>query len=304
MVNKAPAKKIGHTAVGNTQVPNDMLANPAPEKEVPWDPEKPATTAEQPNVSPETPPAKPETALAVNDEQMIAEIKQLSNTSDSGTKDFPILKLQHVTDLNGEANPLKGHFTIVRKDDLGEWKTEDLGETIKVQFLMQRYFLKMMKGDDLYTSGEFESDMEIIPLWKRTGEKSEVMAEGTPYDLQKRFLKRDDKDRVRSELNKLSKLYVLVNGELVVWKLSLTGTIAWSKYTKLITFAAGVVTAVGRTEEKKGTIKYFAPVFKAEERITDLASIKDNIQILRDMLPKKTEGSIIVEEDPDAPPFK
>lgn len=261
--------KKDHTDIGGVAVPDNMIA-------------------------------KPETALAIPDEKMIAEIKQLSNTQDSGTKEFPILKLQHTTTIDGEPNPLRGKFTVIRKNDLGEWVTEEIGETMKFQFLLQRYFLKMVKGNDTYSSGEFDNDMDVIALWKRNGDNSEMFAEGTPFDLQKRFLKKDDKNRVRSELTKLSKLYVLVNGELMVWKLSLTGTIAWSKYTKLITFAAGVITAVGRTEEKKGTVKYYAPVFKAEERITDLTSVRDNIQLLRDMLPKKN-GEIFVEETDDVP---
>lgn len=265
------ATKKTHADVGGTKVPNDMIENPG-------------------------------TALAVQDEKMIAEIKQLSNSVETTTKQFPTLKLQHVTTGDGEPNPLRGHFSIVRKNDLGEYETEDLGESIKFQFLLRTHFLKMQKGDDLYTSSEFEGPMEIIPLWHRTGEKSELVAEATPYDLQKRYLKKNDKGQVRSELNMLSKLYVLLNGEVVAWKLSLVGTISWSKYTKMVPFAAGVVTAVGRTEEKKGSIKYYAPVFKAEERLKDLNEVKSNIELLRDMLPKKENfGTMPEEEDV---PFK
>jgi hypothetical protein len=270
------AKKPGHTDVGGVAVPNDMIAKQ----------EEPKTTA-----------------LAVPDEKMIAEIKQLSNTEETAKRDFPILKLQHLTTADGEPNPLRGHFTIIRKNDMGEWDTEDLGETIKFQFLMQRYFLKMVKKNDVYTSGEFESDMDVISLWKRNGDQSEVFAEGTPFDLQKRFLTKDDKNRVRSELKKLSKLYLLINGELVVWKLSLTGTIAWSKYNKAVPFTAGVITAAGRTEELTGTVKYYAPVFKAEERIKDLVEVKNNIEMLRDMLPKRNQDFISVETE-ETEPFK
>lgn len=273
------AKKKDHTEVGGVAVPNDMI--------------KPGTAIV---------PAKEETALAVQDKQTIAEIQQLSNSTENAGKNLPMLKLQHTTTPDGEPNPLRGHFTIVRMNDLGDWDTEDLGETFKLQFLMQRYFLKMMKGDDMYTSGEFETEMERIALWKRNGDQSIMFKEGTPHDLQAMFLEKNDRDQLRSKLVKLSKLYVLVNGEVAVWKLSLTGTIAWSKYGKLVPFTAGVVTAVGRTEEKKGTVKYYAPVFKADSRIADLQEVKANIQLLRDMLPKRPQSDIIIEDD--APPFK
>jgi hypothetical protein len=272
MAEKA-TKKAGHTNVGGVAVPNDMLANPG-------------------------------TALAIPDEKMIAEIKQLSNTAENVTKDFPILKLQHVTTGDGEPNPLRGHFTVIRKNDLGEWITDDLGETIKMQFLLRRSFLKMVKGNDVYSSAEFDSPMEIVALWKRNGEQSEMFAEGTPHSLQSRFLKKVDKngvETVRSELPVLSKLYVLVNGELMVWKLSLTGTIAWSKYTKMVPFAAGVITEVGRVEQKTGSVKYYAPAFKAAERITDLQEVKSNIELLRDMLPKKNQDSFVMETEEDVP---
>ncbi len=263
------------TNVGGVEVPDEMIAKPEPET----------------------------VAIAVPDEKMIAEIKELSNTKNTDTIEFPMLKLQHVTTIDGEPNELRGHFTKVTKNDMGDWITEDLGETIKMQFLMQRFFLKMMKGEDLYTSSEFESDMDKIALWKRRGEESEMVGEDTPHNLQGKFLKKDDQNRVRSELNKLSKLYVMLNGEVMIWKLSLTGTIAWSKYTKLINFPAGVITAVGRTEEKKGTIKYYVPAFKALERITDLTAIKDNIQILRDLLPRSGQPNPIIIED-EGLPFK
>lgn len=271
MANK-PTKK-DHTNVGGVNVPNDMIK------------EEPKTTA-----------------LAINDEKMIAEIRQLSNSADTQVREFPILKLQHTTTIDGEPNPLRGHFTIVRKNDLGEWVTEDLGEQIKFQFLLRRHFLKWVDGDITFSSAEFDGPMEIVPLWKRKGDESEIFAEGTPHDLQAKFLQKETKNGreiVRSKLPLLSKLYVMIDGEVVVWKLSLSGTIAWSKYTKLVPFAAGVITAVGRTEEKKGTIKYYVPVFKAEERLKDLAEIKANIEMLKDMLPKRNQESFVeVEEEP------
>lgn len=283
MANK-PATKKDHTDVGGVAVPNDMIKEPG--------------TA--------VVPVKKETALAVNDEQMIAEIKQLSGSNDNAVKEFPMLKLQHTTTPDGEPNPLRGHFTLVRKNDLGEWVTEDLGETIKFNFLLRRHFLKMVKGDEIYTSGDFDEPMEIVPLWVRSGDQSKIFAEGTPHSLQSRFLKKETVngvERVRSELPILSKLYVMINGEVAVWKLSFSGTITWSKYTKLVPFAAGVVTLAGRTEEKKGSNKYYAPVFKAAERLTDLAEIKTNIELLRDMLPKRNQDNFVIEDKTNDVPF-
>lgn len=265
---KGVKKDDQHTNIGGTAVPNDMIAQP-----------------------------KEETALAINDEKMIAEIRQLSNSADTANVTFPILKLQHTTTPDGEPNPLRGHFTIVRKNDLGEYEIEDLGETIKFQFLLRRYFLKMQKGDDVYSSSDFDDPMDKVPLWKRNGDQTEMFAEDTPHSLQARFLKKDDKERIRSELNILSKLYVMINSEVLVWKLSLTGTIQWSKYTKLVPFAAGVITAAAATKEKKGSVTYYQPAFKAEERLTDLTSVRDNIQLLKDMLPRKNQESFIVEEE-------
>lgn len=277
------ATKKDHTDVGGVNVPNDMIK------------QEPGTAMV---------PAKQETGLAVQDKRTMAEIQQLSNSTENAGKNLPMLKLQHTTTPDGEPNPLRGHFTIVRMNDLGEWDTEDLGENFKMQFLLQRYFLKMMKGDDMYTSGEYENEFEKIALWKRNGDQSELVKEGSPHDLQTMFLEKNDRDQLRSKLQKLSKLYVLVNGEVAVWKLSLTGTIAWSKYGKLVPFTAGVNTAVGRTEEKKGAVKYFAPVFKADSRIEDLQEVKANIQLLRDMLPRRGQADIIVEQPAKDVPFE
>lgn len=261
-------------------------------------------TVTSPTIVPVVSTSNSNVALVPKDDKLMAEIRQLSNTKENAVANIPTLKLEHTTTIEGEPNELRGHFTVSRKNELGEYIKQDLGPTIKFEFLLQRYFLKLIKGNDSYSSSEFESETDIVALWKRTGDASELYTEGVPYEIQKRFLKKDDQNRIRSELNRLVKIYVLLNGELVAWKLSLTGTIAWSKYQRLVTFASGVVTAAGAIEMKKGTVKYYQPEFKADSKIKDLKLVKDNIQNLKDLLPKATQQEVITIDGEDDLPFK
>jgi len=241
------------------------------------------------------------------DPKEMGELRKLANMEEEIRPTFAQLKLEHVTDRDGEPNPLRGHYTLSRKNDLGEWVKEDLGEEIKVHWLMQRYFLKMVKGDDIYSSGEFDSELESIQLWKRNTEtkNNELFKEGLPDQLKKMFLKKDDKGKVYSELKKLSKLYGTINGELVAFKLSGTGTWAWSDYSKLVTFPAAVITTMVAHPDKKGTLKWYVPVFKATEKITDFAKLKEQLTELKSMVPQRpVEDSLQIEEGKEDVPFK
>src|SRR3990172_11840983 len=120
---------------------------------------------------------KEEQALTVSRDEQMMTLHKLGGSLQGTAPAIPMLRLEHTTDNQGEPNPLKGHYTIARRNPLGEWDKIDLGETIELHFLVQRHYCLLVKGNDKYSSSEFDDPMQSIKLFKRSGETSSLFGE-------------------------------------------------------------------------------------------------------------------------------
>lgn len=244
--------------------------------------------------------------VAISADEM-AMLMQLGGGAESGGVYFPSLKLQHTTDFNGDPNPLRGRYTLTTKNDLGEWVAQDLGDTIELQFLMRRYRLYMVKGDTTYSSKEFDSPLEQIQLTQKTGTdldnmKMALHSTGTVQELQQQFLNRGDDGSVKTDLKLLSVLYCKLNGEVVKWKMNMSGTMSYSQYSKSV-MPFGVVTQAAVKEMKNGSVKYYSPLFSALRQIDNVAEAVQQQKDLRDVFGQynsvpKLEDKSSIDSDP------
>lgn len=218
-------------------------------------------------------------ALAKTREEQLSAMRAKGGTSESSTLTLPLLKLEHTTGADGESNPDKGMFTLARKDGMGDWKKQVLGETITIHFLLQRYVLSFRDGDVVYSSPEFDNANDVVQLWKSTGQgdarKSDLHGEGTPADLAKGFMVTKN-NRTQSQL----KLLVVLYGELehsgkiemVKWSTNVSGTVGWRKFSRKVTPFA-VLASVIRNEAMSGSNKYYQPVFTVISEMPDFEEV-------------------------------
>jgi hypothetical protein len=221
-------------------------------------------------------------ALAKTREEQLLAMRAKGGGTESGHLVLPLLKLEHTTGGDGEANPDKGNFTLARKDGLGNWTKEVLGIEIQIHFLLQRYTLQFRDGDNIYSSPEFDNANEVVQLWKSTGQgdtrKSELYAEGTPTELGGKFMITKN-NRTQSQL----KLLVVLYGELdykgkyemVKWSTNVSGTVGWRKFSRKTTPFA-VMAKITRIDAVSGTNKYYQPVFSVVGEMPDFAEVLKN----------------------------
>lgn len=218
------------------------------------------------------------TALAKTREEQLLAMRTKGGTTENSHLVLPLLKLEHTT-INGEANPDKGLFSLARKDGLGNWKKEIIGEEIMIHFLIQRYMLSYRDNDTVYSSREFDNANEVVQLWKSIGQgenrKSELYAEGTSADLGNKFLITKN-DKTYSQLKLLVVLYGELDHdgkiEIVKWSTNVSGTMSWRKFSRKTTPFA-VMCKVTREEATSGTNKYYQPKFTVVEEMPDFAEV-------------------------------
>lgn len=225
------------------------------------------------------PKKETETALAKTREEQLLAMRNLGGTPENSNLILPSLKLEHTLSPDGEPNPDKGNFTLSRRDALGNWKKEVLGEEIVMHFLLQRYNLSFRDNDIHYSSPEFDNPNEIVRLWKSTGQgddrKSELYDENTPGELSKKFLITKN-NRTYSQL----KLLVVLYGELehsdkiemVKWSTNVSATVGYRKFARKTTPFA-VLTRVTREEALSGTNKYYQPKFNVLQEMPDFEEV-------------------------------
>lgn len=222
---------------------------------------------------PTTKPASPKEDKALVDTKKLEEIRRFGGASETAQR-LPIFSLEHTT-ISGEANPLKGHFTLSTRNDLGDWQKKDLGESVDLLFLVQRYRMSCIDGDERYSSPEFDSPQESVKLFKSTGQgddrKSELYSEGTFNELSGKFIVKE-KDRTYSKLRLQFVLYALLGEEIVTWRCNVSATMGFRKFGRDYN-PYGIITNITAQEVVKGSNKFYRPVFKVKERFNDLEKI-------------------------------
>jgi len=249
------------------------------------------------------------------DKKNLAAIQMAGGGDQNSYLNLPILRLEHTTGFDGEPNPLKGQFTLSRKNELGEWDKTELGELITGQFILQRYFLSMSQnqGKVKYSSREFDTPTEKVILFK--SETVDGKRKSTPYHteektsdtLSKDFLTKkvvDGKEQIRSDLSLLYVLYLKLEGvdEIVKWKTNVSTTVGWSRYQKSGVVPFSVITEVTREEATAGSNKYFRPNFRATEPLKDFKKVLAGINELRGQLSQSNGGTSVkpVEDENNA----
>lgn len=238
------------------------------------------------NAGKEAPKSAATQALAKTREEQLLAMRAKGGSTESSHLVLPLLKLEHTTGVDGEPNPDKGQFTLARKDGLGNWNKEKLGDEIMIHFLLQRYMLQNRDGSIVYSSPEFDNANEPVQLWKSTGEgddrKTEMYAEGTPAELGNKFLITKN-GKTQSQLKLLVVLYgELDHGgkvEMVKWSTNVSGTVGWRKFSRKTTPFA-VMCKITREEAMSGTNKYFQPKFHVVAELEDFGAVlkaQDNL---------------------------
>lgn len=134
----------------------------------------------------DAPEQKPGALMTTEDKQALAAIRMAGGTDQGGSSlNLPILRLEHTTDFEGEPNPLKGEFTLTRRNQLGEWAKLSLGEFIVGHFIIQRYTLSLTQegGKIKYSSKEFDNPNESVLLFKSQGQGEDRKSEAYKEDL-------------------------------------------------------------------------------------------------------------------------
>jgi hypothetical protein len=119
-------------------------------------------------------------------------------------------------------------------------------------------------SDNTFTSSPiYDSDDEIVPLFKNR----EKVAAGVPAELKKNYLFTDDNGKVRSRLEDVRILYVLMGDELFQMNLRGTSLYSWRSYRRRVS-PPTVVTRFGAEHNEKGQTKWSKLTFDIVRTVT------------------------------------
>jgi hypothetical protein len=171
-------------------------------------------------------------------------------------------------------NVLESAGTFYTEKDQGEtneqgkkvWtKTYIEGETVDVQILYFRHQLRMYDSslEKFYSTPIYDSSEQVLPLYLDKA----VFKRGTEKDLQAMFPKQTLKGRLGSKLDKKTILYVLHEGEMYQFELSVSSGWEFSGYKRKVN-PSTVVTTLSSTEEQAGSNVYRKINFNIKRPIT------------------------------------
>lgn len=147
-------------------------------------------------------------------------------------------------------------FTSFQSDETDEdgkkvWEKEEIGKEVDVIILYERKQLKFYDGEGYVSSPIYDTDDQVIPLFK---DKAEI-DRGTPAELKSRpqYQGKSAKGKDISKLEENKILYVLYKDEM--YQLSIRGTsmYAFRDYKKTVTPNAVVTTLNSKPMENGST---------------------------------------------------
>jgi len=172
-------------------------------------------------------------------------------------------------------------FTSNQSDEVDEdgkkvWEKDEIGKEVKVIILYERKQLKFYDGEGYVSSPIYDTDDQVIPLFK---DKAEI-DRGTPAELKARpqYQGKSAKGKDISKLEENKVLYVLYKDEL--YQLSIRGTsmYAFRDYKKTVTPNA-VVTTLNSVPKENGSTAWNQITY-TEDRIingTELPLVMESI---------------------------
>ena len=153
-----------------------------------------------------------------------------------------------------------------------EWQKTFLGQTIEVIFAFQRKQLKFYDGEVYTSSDVYDSNDEVIRLWKHGAE----VDRGTPAELRARKIYQGftAKGKPTSKLEEHAILFVLFReseqDEYQLFQMNLRGTslYAFRDYKKQ-NRAAAVLTRLDSEPKEQGTTKWNQMTFEMVRKVSD-----------------------------------
>lgn len=244
--------------------------------------------------------SKKETSLALTDEQ-----KALLDQSFPVGDDVTRLQLPRLgmlakdleettgTGKNKKKNIIQASGTFYTEKDEGEtneegkkvWtKTFIDGEKIEGIILFYRYQLKYYDEPlkKFYSTPVYDKPDQTLPLYL----DKKIVKKGTEKELQAMYPKVTQTGRAGSNLQKLTLLYVLYEGEMHQFNLSLSSGWQFSTYKRSLN-PSTVLTSFGSIEETKGANTYCKTTFtkvrpisptEADEVIENVGKVKETVE--------------------------
>lgn len=138
------------------------------------------------------------------------------------------------------------------------------GETIDVQIVYHRYQLKRFdKGlEKFYSTPVYDTADQVLPLYL----DKQIVKRGTEEELKALYPKLTQKGKPSSDLNKMTILYVIYNGELHQMNLSVSSGWEFSGYKRKVN-PSTVVTTLSSVEETAGSNIYRKMMFNIKRVI-------------------------------------
>lgn len=234
-------------------------------------------------------------------QEQLNELKSLAPVSNDYSKvQLPKLGMlaKDITEETGSGKNKKINIVNVAGEFYVENKTDELnekgkniyaktffeGETMEGIVVYHRYQLSLWdEAKKLYTSSPiYDSNTDIIPLF----EGGTQIAKGTPAELQARYPDGVTKTgRPRYALKEITVLYVLKDGELYEWPLSMSSKYEFSDYKKKV-ICPSVVTTFGSKEETHGSNTYKKTTFASKRQITaeEFEVVKETVTGIKDAI--------------------
>jgi hypothetical protein len=172
-------------------------------------------------------------------------------------------------------------FTSSQSDEVDEdgkkvWAKDEIGKEVSVIILYERKQLKFYDGEGYVSSPIYDTDDQVIPLFK---DKTEI-DRGTPAELKSRsqYQGKSAKGKDISKLEENKVLYVLYKDEL--YQLSIRGTsmYAFRDYKKTVTPNA-VVTTLNSVPKENGSTAWNQITYTEDRTInsTELPLVMESI---------------------------
>ncbi len=189
------------------------------------------------------------------------------------------------------------------ENDKPIWEKEELGKDVELIIVYERKQLKFYDGEKYHSSPVYDTNDQIIPLFK---DKAEI-AKGTPAELRamKQYQGVSQKGKPMSKLEETRVLYVLLDDEMYQFSIRGTSMYAYLDYKKEVQ-PNKVVTSLNSEPQENGSTEWnqitwtnLRPLTSTEvhtvvEKITE---IKEAIKTEQEFFANKNTAPEEVEAD-------